>query len=881
MSHGWKSYQLLFFFVLSSTFISQVEAGAFSRVSIAVLFNSAKRHPQGTKASPLAIRKAFERIPSDLPGFDNKVEFIYKDFNSTICDIGTFLSFMNVSIPYDIVILLLHDCLCERTLLTYLNVHNINFISSCEQPYFAVKGSAAVMHQLDKAARIYLFVPADKHGVEFHRDIILELKHMKLKLHRTLWLGAEFELENHLKRTLKTIADDLDKNTTSGVTFLLGFLYPNDFRVKRVFNMVRMVLGERFGKILWIFPAVHSDISNEFLFRKDFQALAFQEDKPETVSSDQNVVLWLLFKKTSQVLRNCYGDVASNETSIVKRNRRNVCFQEITRRNLSQAFTHSCFLDVMQLQASSSSFGQRIHGRRIATWNGVIIQACPYQEGSTNFTRILRPNQFRVFRVPIVEYFPYIVKHKWPDIDAKCPVNSLPCYGQLTKYDNSTVINYDELKYCCSGWTVDILIYLASKLPYEFELYFQAEKLYGVFDNKTGLWNGVIKDILSGKGDISVELGLRPDRCKILDCSLGYLYDGFNAIVKLEFPKHNDPKKVTFYELVGNFQVFINPIHVDLLVTIVMAFNLFLFLIWGADKICLSYRNMRRGRKKEKFTLLESTSYVWATAFGRDVGDSKKPLTLSARYLSSWLAFLALIFVNVYVARLMAEIVKQESTKPFTSLKDPEILDNNLRLGTLKSSSLEGYFRNTVDPVLKKSFQDNIQKNLLPSLEDGVKAVKKGVLDGFIADTISLLSILKHDPNCSLSLMGRDFSTNPVGFMFRKGWPWATEFKLQELTMNEDKRNGDMWRLKQSPPSCKATFQEHPRLGTGDMSGLFLVLIFATAYCCFSLFMENIYSLIVYRFQNMNDKWNVPQNSRSAYNTAASLRASTNVQLAK
>jgi hypothetical protein len=66
-------------------------------------------------------------------------------------------------------------------------------------------------------------------------------------------------------------------------------------------------------------------------------------------------------------------------------------------------------------------------------------------------------------------------------------------------------------------------------------------------------------------------------------------------------------------------------------------------------------------------------SYVWATAFGRDVGDSKKPLTLSARYLASWLAFLSLIFVNVYVARLMAELVKEEMTKPFTSLHDPRV----------------------------------------------------------------------------------------------------------------------------------------------------------------------------------------------------------------
>ena len=77
---------------------------------------------------------------------------------------------------------------------------------------------------------------------------------------------------------------------------------------------------------------------------------------------------------------------------------------------------------------------------------------------------------------------------------------------------------------------------------------------------------------------------------------------------------------------------------------------------------------------ENNFHSLESTSYVWATAFGRDVGDSKKPLTLTARYLSSWLAFLALIFVHVYVARLMAEIVKEVPTKPFTSLKDPMVI---------------------------------------------------------------------------------------------------------------------------------------------------------------------------------------------------------------
>lgn len=121
-------------------------------------------------------------------------------------------------------------------------------------------------------------------------------------------------------------------------------------------------------------------------------------------------------------------------------------------------------------------------------------------------------------------------------------------------------------------------------------------------------------------------------------------------------------------------------------------------------------------------------------------------------------------------------------------------------------------------------------------------------LDGFIADTLSLSTILNRDPSCSLSLMGRDISTNAVGFLFRKGWLWAEEFKLKELAMNENTRNQEYWRTTQNRPLCKPSSTAHARLGIYDMSGLFLILIFAIAYCfCFSLVVENILSLLTRR----------------------------------
>lgn len=94
------------------------------------------------------------------------------------------------------------------------------------------------------------------------------------------------------------------------------------------------------------------------------------------------------------------------------------------------------------------------------------------------------------------------------------------------------MINHAD-KYCCSGWTVDILIRLSLQLSCTFILYFQAEGIYGVYDNVTGSWNGVVQDLITGKGDIAVDLALVSNRCMVVDCSLGYLFDGFNAIVKL------------------------------------------------------------------------------------------------------------------------------------------------------------------------------------------------------------------------------------------------------------------------------------------------------------------------------------------------------------
>ena len=73
---------------------------------------------------------------------------------------------------------------------------------------------------------------------------------------------------------------------------------------------------------------------------------------------------------------------------------------------------------------------------RIGTWNGDAFQPCMSKDVND---AILGPEIKTVFRVPVVVGFPYFVKHELKSHFKKCPIHSLPCYGQRRKADNTTV----------------------------------------------------------------------------------------------------------------------------------------------------------------------------------------------------------------------------------------------------------------------------------------------------------------------------------------------------------------------------------------------------------------------------------------------------------
>ncbi len=97
---------------------------------------------------------------------------------------------------------------------------------------------------------------------------------------------------------------------------MLGFLHLDDFRLKSLVNLSKRILGKQFGKILWIFPVVHLDLSNVEAFNAEsFKALAF--GNPETVHcfhNNQNCALGRVLEKTSHVLKSYWDPHRHNLT---------------------------------------------------------------------------------------------------------------------------------------------------------------------------------------------------------------------------------------------------------------------------------------------------------------------------------------------------------------------------------------------------------------------------------------------------------------------------------------------------------------------------------------------------------------------------------------
>lgn len=84
-----------------------------------------------------------------------------------------------------------------------------------------------------------------------------------------------------------------------------------------------------------------------------------------------------------------------------------------------------------------------------------------------------------------------------------CVGRLLPCHGV-------------EKMFCCCGASLDFLTFLMKDLNFEAYVYFNPDGRFGVIDNVTGHWNGIVGELIRHRAQLSLEMGLTERRSRVI-----------------------------------------------------------------------------------------------------------------------------------------------------------------------------------------------------------------------------------------------------------------------------------------------------------------------------------------------------------------------------
>ncbi|KAK3729195.1 hypothetical protein QZH41_008869, partial [Actinostola sp. cb2023] len=368
------------------------------------------------------------------------------------------------------------------------------------------------------------------------------------------------------------------------------------------------------------------------------------------------------------------------------------------------------------------------HWYSIGMWTsaGIAIDSFINQHGQRIVPPVLTPRP--VLRVPVVRVPSWMeVGKPYHLAKENICLSGSPCYV----LDPSGL---PATKHCCVGAQIDLINLLENDLKFKAFIYFALDGKWGGFDSLTGRWTGLMGELTSLKADVTSLLGISKARNEAVGFTQPYMELGMNILVR-------KTDKSSKYAAI-NWK-FLFPFDYDLWLMITGVSNVFLLVIWGLDRISrmviedelhcwkkIILRKMTASLYLGLSLLSDSMSYVWGVAFSKDIGAENTPKSPSARVVSIFFAFMALILVNTYCAKLTAVLMRESFAPPIQGIRDQKLINpslyppNGFQLGVVGGSIEEWYFRNHSDSHIQLLYNINIKINLVNSYEDGFKQLQ-------------------------------------------------------------------------------------------------------------------------------------------------------------
>ena len=346
------------------------------------------------------------------------------------------------------------------------------------------------------------------------------------------------------------------------------------------------------------------------------------------------------------------------------------CVSLLFRRIDAQTFTRKTkFLEVRRGQRSDAKYKiVRMHKGRNGTpeWDMVGYTEGLHVKLQPKFgLEGKRVKSQKTIKVVTIEDYPMVqMSREKLEVGEVC-VLSYPCGNRTSSEDfvaNDTTQKSD--KHCCTGFLIDIILWLERDLDIEFDLFMVEDGKYGTFDRETKQWNGMIRVLMDGKADMALGvLTINSRRKQVVSFSHPFGYQDLKILVS--------SKSVDSRVKIGT--EFLIPFEAMLWIASLLMINFILGIVWFMERLS-PYGHYHRGygREKNAFNLSVCMSYIWSGVFKLQLEDVM-PKSSSARFTTAVFLLATLVLTTSYTANLAASVVSFEVQLPVTGIRDPKV----------------------------------------------------------------------------------------------------------------------------------------------------------------------------------------------------------------
>ncbi|EEB18839.1 glutamate receptor, ionotropic kainate 2 precursor, putative [Pediculus humanus corporis] len=386
------------------------------------------------------------------------------------------------------------------------------------------------------------------------------------------------------------------------------------------------------------------------------------------------------------------------------------------------------------------------------------------------------------------------------------------------------------------GFCIDLLRWISGQVGFNYEIRLVPDHKYGVLDQETKQWNGIVRELMDKRADLAVaSITINYARESVIDFTKPFMNLGIGILFKV--PTSQPTRLFSF----------MNPLAVEIWIYVLAAYILVSFTLfvmarfspyeWHNPHPCQTDSDII----ENQFSVSNSFWFITGTFLRQ--GSGLNPKAASTRIVGGIWWFFTLIIISSYTANLAAFLTVERMITPIENAADLAE-QTEISYGTLEGGSTMTFFRDSKIGIYQKMWRFMESKKpsvFVPSYDEGVKRV----LDGnyaFLMESTMLDYVVQRD--CNLTQIGGLLDSKGYGIATPKGSPWRDRISLAILELQEKgitqilydkwwKNTGDVCNRDDKSKESKAN-----ALGIENIGGVFVVLLCGLALAVIVAFLE-------------------------------------------